>query len=68
MSGKTCGDVHAMCGEKEYDENGVWTGAACMKSEGHDDPERNYDFRRRAHFDAASDAVWWSLPEKAATS
>jgi hypothetical protein len=31
-----------------------------MKSEGHDDPERNPDPRRRAHADLGMERVWLS--------
>lgn len=57
MAGKLEG-MHDQCEVLEFDESGMWTGAACMKSKGHDDPERNSDPRRRAHFDASMSRIW----------
>lgn len=61
-------DMHEQCEVLEYDESGVRTGAACMKSKGHDDPERNPDPRRRAHFDASMERIWGLEAADAATS
>lgn len=61
-------DMHAQCEVLEYDKNGVWTGAACMKSKGHDDPERNSDPRRRAHADLSCDRIWGLTDSEATTS